>query len=321
MAQAKGSKAYLAFQEETTYKTDPGTPNLTTLQFESETLSKKVGMEQSNTLRGSRNSVQPLRGDTDVSGGVNVNLAAYPAQLWKACLGSCTTTGASAPYTHTIKVGDTVPSYLIEKGFTDIAQYFKYNGCKFSGFKLECTTKGVQKVSFDIMGATGAASGTSFDATRTDLGISEFDGFAISSLLEGGSSITGVTGISLAYSNESDGDTFTLGGGGVRGAINEGVVKVTGTIKGLFENLTLYNKAVNRTESSLLISYILGTGAGTAGNEFISFEIPELFYEVADPPVAGPKGVSYSLNFTGFYKNDSDASPLIIVVKNTQATL
>ena len=57
MTQAIGSQAYLALQKETTFATDPGTLTLINLPFVSESLSKSVDQETSDTIRGDRNAV------------------------------------------------------------------------------------------------------------------------------------------------------------------------------------------------------------------------------------------------------------------------
>jgi hypothetical protein len=319
MAQAQGSKAYIALQKESTFATDPGTPTLLTLPYSSESLGRTVGLDVNDHITSNRNPGAPVRGNTEVAGSISFNLGVYPAEIFLAALGSVSTTG-SDPYVHTIKVGTSLPSFTIEKGFSDISQYFKYNGCKVNRFSLTATPNGFQKCSLDIMGAKETASGTAFD-TPTSFTDLPFDGFLINSVTEGGGAITGVNEITINIDNGLDGDTFVIGGAGVRGAVNEGKAQVSGTIRGIFENLTLFNKAVNQTESSLALVYQRGTGAGSAGNEYLSITIPELYYSIRTPAVAGPKGIFYELDFQGFYANDAGASACIIVCKNTQETI
>lgn len=323
MAQAIGSRAYLAIQKETAFATDPQTPALIRLPFVSESLSRSIELIDSDTIRGVRSAVPPVRGNTDVAGAINFNLGAYPGEILLASMGSVSTSGETAPYTHTIKVGDTVPSLTIEKGFTDIGQYFKYQGCKVSKFSLTATPTGFQKASVDILGAKLTTATSSFDASLTDLGLAEFDGFRISAITEGGSAIAAnkPTEVSFTIENNLDGDTFYIGGNGQRASINEGLVKVSGTIRGIFESLALYNKAVAQTETALVLTYQFGTGAGTSGNEFLSFDFPEVVLSVNDPPIEGPKGIYYSIGFTAYYGNDAKASSAVITLKNTQATI
>lgn len=317
MTQAQGTQGYLAIQKETTFGVQPSSPALIKLPFSSESISKTVALDTNDHITANRNSRLPVRGNVDVAGAINFNLGFYPGEILLGALGSVSTT---AP-THTIKIGDALPSFTVEKGFTDIDQYFLYKGCKIGKFSLTVAQSGFQKCSIDIMGASETASGTSFDSTLTDLGDQPLDGFAISAITEGGSAITGITEMTFEIDNDLDGDTFQIGGTGTRGSINDGLAKVSGTIKGFFESLALYNKAINLTESSLAITYTRGTGAGTAGNEQMVITIPELVYSVRTPAISGPKGVYYELDWQAYYGNDAGASSAIITLKNTQAAL
>lgn len=320
MAQARGSNAQVIIQEEVTFKTDP-TADAQLVPFVSCGLQQRRDQIESATLTGSRNPTKALRGNVDVAGGLELELQAFIGLLFKAALGSVSTSGAD-PYTHVFTVGSTLPSLLIEKGFTDIGQYFKYNGCKVNSMSLSVSTSGYQNLTFDIVGAKETASGTSFDATPTDLGKQPFDGYSIATIEEGGVAIANVVSIDgLTINNDIDTDQYIIGGGGERESLPEGMVGVTGTLTALFENLTLYNKAVNDTESSLKIVYTLGTGDGSAGNEQVQFFIPELTFAPQSPPVSGPRGVLVELPFVAYYNDSSEASVLEITLKNTQASI
>lgn len=223
--------------------------------------------------------------------------------------------------THTLKAGGALPSYTIEKGFTDIAQYFKYTGCVcnkliFSGIPAS----GLVNVSTDWLGGAEAVSSSPFDSgTPTDNGSRVFDSLCIAAadILEGGSAIATITNIgNITLDNQLDGDTFVVGGGGSRSAINSGVCRVTGSITAMFQDVTLYNKAKNQTESSLDITFKRGTGAGTDTNEYLQIVIPELTFKAASPAVEGPKGVVVTLDFEGYYDNNADATALKMVIKN-----
>ena len=318
MAQAQGWKGTLGIQKETTFNTDPVTPTLTKVYFESAGISASRNLTSSNTISGTRNPTKPELGNIDVTGDISVEAQAYIGSLLEGVLGSVTDSGAG-PYTHVFKVGTLLPSYVIEQGFSDINQYFKYNGCKFSKMGLNVTPEGFQKMSFGVMGAKETISGTSFDATLTDLGKTSFTGF-MSAILEGGGAISNVTKLDINIENSLEG-VYVVGGQGVRGSINAGQVKVSGTLEVLFENATLLTKAVNGTESALKITYSHGDGLGTAGNESLEFLIPELQYSQKSPSISGPGGILVSLAFEGFYTNSSEATALQVTLKNSQATV
>ena len=200
-------------------------------------------------------------------------------------------------------------------------QYFKFNGCKIGKAALSVRAEGFQQMVLDIMGAKETVATSPFDSSLTDAGKSSFEGYHIASITEGGGAIANVIEADFAIENNLDGKNFCLGGQGLRASLPEGSVKVSGTVKALFEDMTLYNKALNSTESSLAVSYQFGTGDGSAGNEALTITIPELQYNADTPVVSGPAGVLVNLPFEAYYDDDAAASAIKMELKNTTATL
>ncbi|MFU8883103.1 MAG: phage tail tube protein [Rhodobacterales bacterium] len=320
--QARGAKAQILIQQETAYKTLPTTPAAQRVNFISCDLRATREQEQSQTLRGDRNPSRAIRGNTDVAGNLVTELQAYNALLWKAILGSVTTSGEAAPYTHVFKIGDTLPSLMIEKGFADIGQYFRYLGCKVASMSFSVTPSGFQNQSISFVGAKEAVATGVFDANPANLGKQSFDGFAIATIQEGGVDIANVVGIdNLTINNDLDTEQYSVGGAGERDDLPEGLVTVSGTLRARFTSMALYTKAINDTESSLLIKYQLGTGVGTAGNESLEIVIPELTYAPSSPAVDGPRGVLVELPFVAYFEDGTGSSALQVTLKNTQATV
>lgn len=232
----------------------------------------------------------------------------------------CEGTKAATGNAHLLLI-DKLPSFLIEKGFTDIGQYFKYNGCKINKFSLAVKPSGFQDVTLDIMGARETVSGTSFHEAPTDAGYRAFGGFSIASVREGGSAIAIATDASISIENNLDGSIYTIAGGGERHSLPEGVVKISGNLKAIFQSLALYNKAITSTETSLEIVYQLGTGNGATGNEYIAFNIPELQFSPNAPVIDGPQGVFVDLPFEAYYDNSTGRSAIEAIIKNTEATI
>lgn len=324
MPQAKGSNSIIGYQEESTYATDPGTPTLIKLYYITENLKLERQNIYSNVIQSNRNPTTPNRGNHNVVGSITTELQAFIGGLLKGTLGSNTPSGAN-PYTHTIKVGTSVPSFTIEKGFTDITtpKYFKYSGCKINKMSLKVRPEGAQEVSFDFIGAKETVGGTSFDATLTDLGKQSFQGFHIATITEGGGAIAVVTEADINIENGLDDKVYTINTSapGVRRSLPEGMVKVSGTLKALFEDDTLYTKATAGTESALVVTYTIGAGSGAAGAEQLSISIPELLYTPNAPVISGPAGLLVELPFEAYYSNDAGASSIIMTLKNTQATI
>jgi len=320
MPQAIGAKAQIIYQAETTFKTDPTTPDAKLLYFVSEDFKFSRNLIDSAVIRGTRDAARPVLGNYEVAGSIKTELQAYIGTLLLATLGSVTTTG-TGPYVHTIKVGNSLPSLVIEKGFTDIGQYIKFNGCKVNRMSLAVRPEGFQEITFEFMGAKQTSDTTSFDSTPTDLGKVSFTGFDIAEVTEGGTAIANITEVDIAIENNLDGSIYVIGGQGERRYLPEGIVKVSGIIKALFEDNSLLNKALGSTETSLKVIYKLGTGDGSTGNEYLEIFIPELIYSPNAPTISGPAGILVELPFTAYYDNSTQGSSMQITLKNTQATL
>lgn len=240
---------------------------------------------------------------------------------------------ASAPYAHRFYIspttGSVLPSYTIERGHSDIGKYFLYNGCKANSLSFSVVPEGFQDVTVNWMGAKETVGASSYALANqiTDRGKSSFDGFTISSLKEGGASIATVTTIDgLSFENNLDGSVYVIDPAnlGERRALPEGTVRIAGTLTSVFEDLALYNKAVaaSPTETSLEIAYTLGTGAGTAGNEYMKWFIPEMIFSPQAPVVEGPTGVLVSLPFEAYLDNTTEAtSSAHVVLLNSQSAI
>ena len=321
MAQAVGSKAQVIFQEESSFATRPATPDAKKLHIVSCDIGLNVNQITTPILRGDRNPTRPVRGRKDVSGSITAHLNPFqlPSML-KFALGSVSTSGAG-PYTHTIKIGQALPSFFLEKGFTDINQYFQYDGCKVNRTSLSIRDEGFQEITFDILGVREQVSSTSFDTTPTDGGYQPFDGQYIASISEGGVALANASVMDITIDNALDDGVYVIANNGERKYLPEGTVRVSGTLTALFEDVSLYNKALNSTETSLQVIFQKGTGDGSAGNEYLEILIPELIFTPRSPAIEGPAGVMIELPFEAYYDNSAEASAIQIVVKNTEATI
>lgn len=222
--------------------------------------------------------------------------------------------------THTMKAGGCLPSYVVEYGYTDIAQFLRELGQKVAQISFSIGTKGPISFSTKFMGATEATATSSFDASPLDNGKRSFDnqGIAAADMKEGGSAVASILSIdSITLDNQLDGDSFMVGGQGTRASVSEGAYKISGSVKMIFEDLAMYNKAKNLTESSLDFTIKRGSGDGTDTNESIQCVISELVYSAKSPAITGPKGVIAEYSFTGFYDNNADATAFKVIVKNS----
>jgi len=321
MAQARGSNSKLLVGTEATFKTIANS-NPHVLPFVSESLRLSRNLIDSQTIRVNRNPLNPARGNKDVTGDITVELTPYMTKMFYHALGTFTTSGTS-PYSHTFVISNLPPGLTIEKQFTDLAtpEYFTYAGCKVNSMRMTFAPEGFIETVFSIIGSaqtvtTSAKLTGALDYSDDAVG-QQFDGFQ-AAITEGGSTLGIVTRLELTLENNLDNSVYVIDGTGERYSLPEGLVKVSGTLTALFENMTLYNKAINNQESSLQITLTQGNGTGAAYNEKIDIFIDELLYQPQDPVVNGPAGVLVELPFIGYYNNDTEASTLRMVVWNTQ---
>ena len=323
MATAKGANFQLMLIEETNWGETPGTPTGYIIPVES------VGGEwfrrnliQNNELRSNRNPAQPVRGNVSVSGSFRAPLHLSPVGwILKHGVGVPDTSGTGDPYTHLSKTnfndstegGDLPVGLTIEHGYTDIAQYIPYVGCRIASIGIQASSEGVAMLDVSVVGkGMGTPAGTSLDGTPTVYTDSVCDHFQ-ATIEEGGSSIAIVTDVNITINNGMDTSQYVVGGAGELADLPEGLVTVTGSATALFQNLTLLNKGINHTESSLELVW-------TSGTHSLTWSIPELYWEPASPTVNGPAGVRLSMNFQGFYANSSEKAALVSTLVNSVAS-
>ena len=317
MAQQQGSNSRLLYQTEVTFKSVPSNADAMVLPFVSESLRSSRNLISSKTIRSSRNPLQPVRGNVDVSGDITFELAPEYGKLLHHAFGTYTAVSGESVglgagvYRHTFKIGALPVGLTIEKQFTDLAtaKYFQYSGCKINSLKINVKPEGLIESSCSIIGAKETIANSSFDASPVDPGHTPFDGFG-ATLTEGGVALGIATEIDFTLENNLDGTSFVIDGTGQRYSLPAGTAKVSGTVKLLFDSTTMYEKALNYTDSALVIVFTHGTGVGTDGNEKLTFTIPELKFQPNAPVVSGPQGVLVEMPFEAFYDDDSAASAI-----------
>jgi len=316
--QQQGSNTKIIGRSEWQFKTVPtGASAALVVPFVSESLRLSRNLISSNTIRSSRNPQMPVRGNVDVAGDVTFELAHQHGLFLHHAFGSYTAVSGAGFFTHTFKVGTLPEGLTLEKQFPDISgtnKFFQYTGCKVNSLKVSIKPEGMIEASVALMGANEILATSSMDTgTAIDLGHDPWDGFQ-AVITEGGASIATVTEVDFTLDNNLDGNSFVIDGTGKRYSIPAGTAKVTGTLKALFTDVTLYNKAINATESSLVITLTRGTGLGTTGNEKLTFTIDELIYKPQAPVVGGPQGVVVELPFEAYYSDGASASAITAVL-------
>ena len=312
MSTAKGSKVSFIWMEESTWGTKPGTPAGFKLPIISLGGSwYKQNLVDNPELRSNRNASAPMLGNESVQGPTVFALHLdWVGHLLKHTLSDPTTTTDSPSAglnTHVFKVGSLPVGLTIEHGYTDIAQYLAYTGCKVDSFGVKAGGEGAVQIDVGFIGKDAESPATSpLDASPT-----EYTSTAISqrtgTLKEGGSTLAAVTDFSIAYSNNLDASQRGIAGDLLE--LPEGLAAVTGSVTTLFQNMDLYNKAVANTETSLELAF-------TSGTHSLTFSLAEVVLEPASPAISGPGGVKQTFNYTAYYQDDSGASAITATLIN-----
>ncbi|GBG57777.1 hypothetical protein SPFL3102_01496 [Sporomusaceae bacterium FL31] len=307
MTQAKGFMGRLCVDFESSFGTNPTTKAPKSLPFNNVEIVAKQALIDSATIQATRNPQKPGLGRVAVDGSITIPMDLNAIGYWfKGMFGSVVPTG-SGPYSHVWKAVNSQPSMVIEKGFTDINQYFIYNGCKINSFKLPFGGDGELVATAELMGATEMLSSTQY-AVPTVIALERVSNYQ-ASLKEGGATVANVLSGELNIGFGLDGGQYTIGNSNCRGDIPEGILAITGTIKALFQDASLINKGINGTESSLELILENGTKS-------LSIKLPEIQYERTSPTITGPAGITLDLAFRGFYGNDPGNSAVIVTLVN-----
>jgi hypothetical protein len=270
-------------------------------------LEQIIDMTMAGGLRG---QLQPILGKKDIGGTMKTVLAPQSCVKHLAMLlGAPTITNLAAGRNQFVFApgsgANAIPVGLgMEIDYTSVltapGRFLRLAGLRHSKGTFTFNPSGFIDASYDLIGSnwdwTQAAT---INATPSDFGHTGFSMF-VCTLQEGGSAYGSMQQLQLTVDNDLDNSLYTINAGGVRGQLPEGMVKITGTATALFDSMALLNKALANTGSSLNLAFTNGTGDGSAGNDNLVMNIPNLVYKLAGPTIDGPKGLMQKLAFTGY---------------------
>jgi hypothetical protein len=149
--------------------------------------------------------------------------------------------------------GTTKKSFLLEKRFNDITQFIHLRGMRVNTWAMNIESEQIITGSFGFTGSRAVAQGTTISGGSTAAGILSVCSATanIGTLMEGGIALaTKIKSIKMNVNNNARAlgavaSKYPIG-------INFGSQVVTGTVEAYFEDLTLYNKFINNTDSSLV---------------------------------------------------------------------
>lgn len=186
-----------------------------------------------------------------------------------------------------LKVGSSLRSFTIERGFTDVTQYQVFAGCAINQMSLQIQPNQIIGGSFDIIGMSNTGfTGTSLGTPTAAPSTSPFDAFT-GSLYVNGVANTVVTGINIQVANGRS--VQPVVGSKFSPDVFEGTATVTGQVTAFFESATIYNLFFNESEVALFFRM-------NSGSDFQVWCLPRIKLTSGDmdPPQEGPIVATYN---------------------------
>lgn len=323
MAQARGSRTSYLFVEESSYGSTPSTPAPSAcfkVPFTSDSLVQEINSFVSNEIRSDRMVPAIVQGNKRPQGSLNFELGAGGhARLIKHALGpTVTTTPGAGIYTHVIKGQSALPpGFTLEKAFNDIAQFFRYAGCRINRLNLNFPQEGFITCGVDVIGREETQHGATIQAAPTTVSEDPMTSFeAVLSEASFGSTfaqMATVQSATIVVANNLFEGNFVIGDRR-RYNLPEGRRIVSGQMVVFFEDLSLYNKYINGTYAKLQI-------VATKGTHSFTILLPKIMFTGPSPtpqiPNDGPLVVG--LPFQAVYDSGEATDIKVTIVNSTAA--
>jgi hypothetical protein len=291
-----GAETRVAIVAETTPGTTPVTPTMLVLPFVKLDLEYTQNTYKDTSIFSDRMERDVIAGLRKVSGSLSANLSHlnYAPLLQTAMFN----TFASK----VLKTGNTWNTLTIEEWHSDITKGFVSTGCFADKLAIKVPVNGIVTVDATISGMNysteTAALSSSPTAAVSEVPFTHLGG----TILEGGTAIAYLTAIDLNIDNAAT--ELSVLGAQTPVGYTPGMSSVTGTLTAWVPDLTLFNKFINQTQTS--VNFTLTDGTNT-----LQFNLPNVTYTSAKKPVAGQGAVVLTLAFTAV-RDPSTQSNLII---------
>jgi len=301
-----GSNAQLGFGEETVWASGTITRDKF-IPFTSESIVLEKNMVVTDAIRGDSSRSVWREGAYRVGGDISAELQPTGefGTLIKHALGRVATAGPSGTpdvvYVHDIFPSGTLPEGLRVEVDRE-AGNFVYDGMKINSMTLNCAVGEPLSVTYSLLGRSETTGGTkTSDASISTLNPLTFD--------EGALTVDGtsqeVSGFTLTINNNLKEDKGALGSKYRVALPKSGFRDVTGSLNMEFDDMTMYNKYVNGTESALALKFTSDdviTGAASETYE-LHIECPRVVFTGTTPTVSGPDLIYFDMPFTALATN------------------
>lgn len=293
-----------------------GSPKKYQLQFNSSSMSASQGSADNNAISGDRNPRDSVLLRKDAGGEIAFYIGKKSFPWWlNMVLGGLTTTGAADPWTHTFKVGASLPTFQIEEKFALAApHYLLYAGCIANTLSMSGGPDGLKEARVGVIAKDGTPSAVQTLTTPTDWTdevIADDSMAAAADVKFNGSAFAEMASFDLSFSNNVIADDYRMGTL-YRGSVIPRRASLTGNLRVIFESLTAYNLAVAGTKTNFDVKWTLG------GGHSLQVVVPRITLERKDPQISGDGLVYLDLPYKAS-KDGTEQSAIKVVMLNDQA--
>ena len=320
MTRAVGSKtSVIARQEFVWGTTDISATNIANhlLPVRDCSLTSSMNNFQSDTIDATRAVLGLGNGNRAVQGSISMDL--YPEGLelfFKYLLGDTATTTGSGTFTHVIKgTANTMEGLTIEKGFTNIDQYFLYNGCRINSMTIDIVQEGFHGVTFDFVGKSELVTQVSDTNLSSSVQISTSDGmtgYNATVTVDSGLQNNVKSG-NINITNNIETDGYVLGSQ-FRASAEYSKRECSGEFTMFFEDADLYESYILGTEVPIVFNFTDGSGKS------LNINFPAVKLSGDAPSINSTSGVDLTMKFNAKY-DSSEATDVIFTIVNEQATV
>lgn len=184
---------------------------------------------------------------------VNTNTLTLDAPLVYSHSSGANVVEVTAPFTHTYKRGPLPVGFTIQKHFEDIAQFYKYSGCRFNNGAITVPQTGLATLNCDVRGKTSVLASSASGGTLAEPTFTPYISWE-GALLESGVSVTTVTSFSITIDNALLDSVYAVGAR-ERIKLPEQAGGATGNVGLYVEDTTILNKFRSETESSIKVTF------------------------------------------------------------------
>lgn len=258
MARASGSNARFLIQPEDTWGVKNTTPNALVLSNVTTGESLNASSEElvSNAISGHRGISDTRNGTISVTGSLPAELSVgnFSNDLFfYGVLGEYVqtplTVNGVGKFQKVFKRAKELPSFTIEKGLTDVNQYFDFLGCKINSLQVQAEAQGsLINTTAELWGKSLENKQVPFDDTPIETVHSINSGIDAIQVLEAGSSAC-YSNVNFTIANGIT-QQYCLGSKFVTG-LPVGKGELTGSVTLYFENNTIFLKWLDEVQTSL----------------------------------------------------------------------